>query len=398
MNILFVGSIYSEHLVSTYQKNCKRGFQFAAQALQSSLVQGLIDNNVNLSVITIPCVPTFPFSYRKPFLKPDDFIFKGSTIGYTIGKINIPIIKFEIGWRKRIDQWFLRTKGQKYVLIYSLSAIFFEIAKYIRKKYSDVIISIVIADLPEYMTWNKYYTMLGLKERDENIINQGFKYIDKFVLLSKHMAEKLPLGKKSWIVMEGIFNPSTDIIDIPILQRKSKVVLYTGNINRRYGIMDAVYAFTSLPDKDISFWICGFGDSESDIREIANRDKRIVYLGAIPRFEALQLQQKVSLLINPRHSNEEFTRYSFPSKTMEYLASGTPTLMCKLACIPDEYDDYLFYIKDESIKGYRNAIMNIFEKDESYLRLFGEKAKQFILKNKTPYVQVKKILCFLEKK
>ena len=131
------------------------------------------------------------------------------------------------------------------MLIYSLSAIFFEIAKYIRKKYSDVIISIVIADLPEYMTWNKYYTMLGLMERDENIINQGFKYIDKFVLLSKHMAEKLPLGKKSWIVMEGIFNPSTDIIDIPILQRKSKVVLYTGNINRRYGLIDAVYAFTS---------------------------------------------------------------------------------------------------------------------------------------------------------
>ena len=83
---------------------------------------------------------------------------------------------------------------------------------------------------------------------------------------------------------------------------------------------------------------------------------------------------------------------------MEYLASGTPTLMCKLACIPDEYDDYMINIKDESIKGYRNAIMNILEKDESYLRLLGEKAKQFILKNKTPYEQVKKILCFLEKK
>lgn len=392
MNILFIGSIYSEHLVPVYQKNCKSGYQFAAQALQSSLIQGLIENNTNLSVITMPCVPTFPFSYKKPFLKPDDFIFNNNKIGYTIGRINMPIIKQEIGWKKRIKQWFLETKGPKYILIYSLCAKFLKIAQYIKKEYPNVSITIVIADLPEYMAWNKYYTMLGLKKRDENIIKKNFQYIDKFVLLSKHMIEKLPLGKRPWIVMEGIFNPNNDSIEITSQKEKTKAILYTGNINKRYGIMDAVYAFTSLPNNDISFWICGFGDSENEIKEIANRDNRIVYWGSIPRHEALKLQQKASLLINPRHSNEEFTKYSFPSKTMEYLASGTPTLMCKLACIPDEYADYLFYIEDESIEGYRNAIMNIFNKDKLYLESFGKRAKQFILNNKTPYQQVKKII------
>lgn len=398
MDILFLGSIYSEHLVSTYQSNCKRGYQFAAQALQTSLIQGLIDNNTNLSVITIPCVPTFPFSYRSPFLKSDDFIFNGNKMGYSIGRINVPIFKYELGWKKRIDQWLLRTKCKKYILIYSLCAKFFEIAKYIKTKYSDVIIGVVVADLPEYMAWNKYYTLLGLKKRDENIIYKNFQYIDKFILLSKHMTEKLPLGERPWVVMEGIFNSSEDIVDTSIFQRKPKVMLYTGNINKRYGIMDAVNAFISLPNNDISFWICGFGDSEGAIKEIANRDKRVVYLGAVPRSKVLQLQREAYLLINPRHSNEEFTKYSFPSKTMEYLASGTPTLMCKLACIPEEYANFLFYIEEESIEGYKNAIINVFEKDEYYLWSFGGKAKQFILNNKTPYMQVKKIIDFLKAK
>lgn len=133
MNILYIGSIYSEHLVSTYQKNCNNGYQFAAQALQSSLIQGFIDNDTNLSVFTIPCVPTFPFNFKKPFLKPDNFIFKGNKIGYTIGKINMPIIKYEFGWKKKIDQWLFKTEGQKYILIYSIYAKFFKIAKYIKK-------------------------------------------------------------------------------------------------------------------------------------------------------------------------------------------------------------------------------------------------------------------------
>ena len=38
--------------------------------------------------------------------------------------------------------------------------------------------------------------------------------------------------------------------------------------------------------------------------------------------------------VNPRQNNEEFTKYSFPSKTMEYLASGVPVVAYKLDGIP----------------------------------------------------------------
>lgn len=59
---------------------------------------------------------------------------------------------------------------------------------------------------------------------------------------------------------------------------------------------------------------------------MATKDRRIQYLGSIPHDEILQLQRTASLLVNPRTPEGIYTKYSFPSKTMEYLASGTPTL------------------------------------------------------------------------
>lgn len=159
--------------------------------------------------------------------------------------------------------------------------------------------------------------------------------------------------------------------------------------------MDAVKAFTLIPDKDILFWICGFGDSENDIKEFAKKDKRIIYMRTLPRKEVLKLQKQASILLNPRHSSEEFTKYSFPSKTMEYLASETPTLMCKLESIPSEYNDHLFFIEDETVEGYRKALQFLLDSDKHYLESFGKEAGQFILANKTPVIQTKKIIDFL---
>ena len=76
---------------------------------------------------------------------------------------------------------------------------------------------------------------------------------------------------------------------------------------------------------------------------------------------------------------------------MEYLASGTPTLMCKLPAIPEEYNDYLFYFEDESIDGYTSKIVEVASMDRSILKKRGLEGKQFIEMYKNEYVQASKI-------
>ena len=87
-----------------------------------------------------------------------------------------------------------------------------------------------------------------------------------------------------------------------------------------------------------------------------------------------------------------YTKYSFPSKTMEYLLSGIPTVMYKLEGIPDEYNAFLNYFPSENtneVADYINELIN-----QEYLILLDKanRGKEFVLKEKNAIVQAQKIL------
>jgi len=77
---------------------------------------------------------------------------------------------------------------------------------------------------------------------------------------------------------------------------------------------------------------------------------------------------------------------------MEYILSGKPVLMYKLDGVPDEYDQYLYYINGSEPKDIADRIMEVCEKPQSELDDFGQKARQFVLENKSSEIQAKKII------
>jgi glycosyltransferase involved in cell wall biosynthesis len=103
------------------------------------------------------------------------------------------------------------------------------------------------------------------------------------------------------------------------------------------------------------------------------------------------------LLVNPRTPEGEFTRFSFPSKTMEYLASGVPTLLYKLPGIPEEYYKYCYTLEDVSPTALADKITEILRSDAIELQEKGKKAREFILAEKNPEVQCNKIYQLIEK-
>ena len=128
------------------------------------------------------------------------------------------------------------------------------------------------------------------------------------------------------------------------------------------------------------------------IKDYSKKDYRIQYLGLLSRSEVISWQKKATVLVNPRHANEEYTRYSFPSKTIEYLASGTPIVMFRLGCMTEEYDSYIFYADSDTIEGLRDKLIEICNMPKDDLKKFGERARNFILTKKTPKAQCQKIL------
>ena len=284
------------------------------------------------------------------------------------------------------------------IIVYSLSlpALISAIIK--SRKYKNPI-CVVIPDLPLHMSSSKSVTYRALKHIDNFFIRFCLRFCSHFVILSKHMKSYLPSkDRDNYIVIEGAYNNNKTANQNCIYKQTEPYILYTGTLDQRYGICSLIDAFSSTKI-NYNLIICGNGNTfeKNYIIKKSETDSRIKYLGSLDYQDILYLQQNASLLVNPRNNKSEFTKYSFPSKTMEYLASGTPTLLYKLDGIPNEYYDYCYSIDgdDDSIETLANTICKILI-DQSRTSI-GLKAKEFILSHKTGESQTKKIIDYINK-
>lgn len=101
---------------------------------------------------------------------------------------------------------------------------------------------------------------------------------------------------------------------------------------------------------------------------------------------------KSTLLVNPRPITEAFTFYSFPSKNMEYMVSGRPLQTTALSGMPEEFYEYVYLFKEETISGFQSTLEEILSQPDIVLNNKGQNAKQWILKNKNNIIQTQRIL------
>lgn len=390
MNVIYVGSIYPTGKIDEL-KAMGSSIDFAAETFQTSLLQGLCEYYPQMKVITAPNISAYP-RVKKLSFKKEEFSLPFSGMKHLFaGFLNIPDVKF-LSKCVRIRRAIKKTldKGtDNTIIIYALHSPFLLALCGIKKsKYKSCLI---VPDLPEFMSGNTSRLYLLGKKVDGWLIRMGLKKIDSYVLFSPHMKERLPIGDKPYRHMEGIFN-TEGVIDEHVEKEKYKTILYTGNISRRMGIPNLIEAFRLIPDPDYRLWIRGNGECKGMVLQAMKEDSRIVYFDPMPKSELFRLQKKATVLINPVFSSQTFTRYFFPSKTMEYLASGTPTIMAHLACLPQDYESHLFFFDDESVEGIKNKIIEVCEKPQAELDAFGKSAAEFILTEKNEKKQAAKIV------
>jgi glycosyltransferase involved in cell wall biosynthesis len=268
-----------------------------------------------------------------------------------------------------------------------------------KKKDPSIKVVQLIADLIEFAVNNdatciqKMYNSWQVKQN-----NRLRRYIDGYILLTEQMRDKLNITKP-YIVMEGIAAKRDSIIFSITRDNDVKTILYTGSMNTKYGILELLEAFSKIGMSNYRLVLCGVGNDESIIsiiKEYCKRDSRIVFLGKVPHDEVLDLQANSTVLVNPRRNNEEFTKYSFPSKNLEYLSSGTPLVAYKLDGIPDEYDDYIYYVPDNDPVTLAKRLIEVCEMPEEQRKAMGLKAREFVNNNKNPKIQTKRILDFIK--
>lgn len=394
MNILFISCAYSETQKEEFRAKSKRGYQYAAQNFQEAMFDGFLNNSeVHLKVLSIPSLSTYPKGSSIVWVKDKSFVFNGNKIGESFGFANLPLCNHFRQSRidSHIDKWYENMSGDKCIIVYAMLKTQMQYAVAAKKRHPDIKLCLVVPDLPMYMNCNKYYKMLGLQKHDIKDINILLHSFDCYVVLAEPMIKQLNITEKPYAVVEGIYSNITSA-PYPVEKFPNKTILYAGGIQTRYGVFDLIEAFHRIENDAYKLILCGPCLEREKLNHYLLSDSRIEYRGLISTNEVRTLQKKVTVLVNPRHSTEEFTKYSFPSKTLEYMASGTPVLMSPLPSMPKEYKQYLYLFEDESIKGMKLMIEEVLSFKSDDLKSKGYIARDFILKNKNANVQIKKIL------
>lgn len=394
MNILFLSCAYSDLQKVKFQAKSKRGYQYAAQNFQEAMLDGFLKNSeVNLNVLSIPSLSTYPKGCRMILVKDKSFVFNKNQIGKSFGYVNLPLFNHLHQSRidNYIDKWNERTSGNKCIIVYAMLRTQMQYAVAAKRRHPDIKLCLIVPDLPMYMNCNKYYKILGLQKCDIKAINTLLHSFDCYVVLAEPMIEQLKIEVKPYVVVEGIYSNNSCASDY-IEKLPNKTIMYAGGIQTRYGVFDLIEAFHQIKKENYRLILCGPCFEMDKLNHYTSSDSRIEYRGLIPTDEVRVLQKKVTILVNPRHSTEDFTKYSFPSKTLEYMASGTPVLMCSLPSMPKEYKQYLYLFKDETIEGMKRMIEEVLSFKSSELISKGNAAKDFIHKNKNAEFQIKKIL------
>ena len=87
----------------------------------------------------------------------------------------------------------------------------------------------------------------------------------------------------------------------------------------------------------------------------------------------------------------------FPSKTLEYLRSGRPTLCYALEGIPEEYGQYLIYIQQSGADGIRQAVQEWLQKPAAEREARGRSGREYVLQQKNPKAQCNALLSLLRR-
>ncbi len=390
--MIFAGPLFNREEESYIKSNLLQGrVQNQANTFQWNCIDGLLANGIDIKIINALPVGVFPTQYKKLFLRNKEWKYYGKN-HLEVGCINLPFIKQTMR-ALEFKRLILRSSQHKTVLVYST---YYPILKAIKRLPPDYKVVLIVTDLPDYYdsSDNTGSIFSFLRRINNEKIYNCLSRINGFVLLTEEMKTPLKIEGKPYVVVEGICNGEEDsFVSKREVGRNNRInIVYTGTLNRKFGIEVLVNAFKSIIGNNYHLQICGGGDYEKELSLAAKEDTRIEFLGFVSREKAIEIQNQATVLVNPRQNNEEYTKYSFPSKTMEYLQSGIPTIAYKLDGIPREYDELINYPVGNSIECLADLILDVCNDKDGLYSYKAKKAREYVLMNKNNISQTKKII------
>ncbi|RXK48271.1 glycosyltransferase family 4 protein [Aquirufa rosea] len=353
---------------------------FATNKFSNSIIKSLKNSFNNVSVISTAEIRNYP-SVKKLFFKSksiNDVYYSGHFIGF----INLILLKhltrfinlFPIGI-KVIDK-----NKINYILVHGTHTPFMLYA-ILLKLISKVEISLILTD------------QHGLEVSSDGFLGKFFRNIDKwlmkfminkfdsYICLSEAFVLKFKL--KNALILPGIVNSEIGFFEKLIHKKENNYfkIVFAGGLNKNNGVDILLKAISAINLDNLRFHILGKGELINDVILASKNDNRIIYEGVKHSNNLLETLISSDLLINPRPIKLDSSRYSFPSKLLEYMSTGVPILTTKLESIPPYFYDCLYFTRDDSAAALSTGIINFYNLPEYKRKIMGENAKEKAIKH-----------------
>ncbi|MDL2225196.1 glycosyltransferase [Eubacteriales bacterium OttesenSCG-928-M02] len=389
-HIIYAARLCSQQQFDAFFETANVTVSQQAQKYHRLLVEGFAQNSIDVQVVGI--LPVSREITDKCYVKGG--VEQDNGVSYNvIGLVNIPIIKnLFLALASFFRTWRL-IKDRKHTVVFcDVLNISLSFGALLAAKIKRVQCIGVVTDVPGHMSNRQNRLFVAIN----NAIIHAFS---AYLFLTQQMSNVVNKNNKPYIVIEGQVDINmSQVQNMPEVKYFPRVCIYAGGVEESYGLGLLCEAFVQLDMPDVVLRIYGDGDYVERLQRLSAQHGNIEYMGIVKNDDVIIEQLRATLLINPRPTHHVFTQYSFPSKNLEYMASGTPVLTTRLPGMPSEYYPYVFLFEEESVDGYAKTLQNVLSNSNEVLHEHGRLAKQFVMEAKNNVFQVAKIIKWIDER
>jgi len=183
-----------------------------------------------------------------------------------------------------------------------------------------------------------------------------FRYLDRFIIKNSNIITTVSYSlknkikhireKKVFVIQNGVdlslfkhLNKNKCRADLG-LPLNAKIVAYTGSLQRTQGIDLLVKVFKALKNEIPNLHLLIAGRFYKDEEKYINlKQKGIIYKGSLPQKDIVKVINSADVVVVPSTTNE-FTKYCFPYKVVEYMACNIPIVATNVGDVGKILSDY----------------------------------------------------------
>ena len=346
MRVAYAGSLIAPELVHSFS-----GSSVAGNKFQHGLLSGFEAEGVHVDQFVVPPIAAFPRERRVVArMGHQDVGMPGARVVPFVNLIGVKQATIAVGLFLRLLGWALRTRREPNRVLVTYNAFSFIAGPVLLvKRLTGLPAVVVLADIqPPAAT--------GAARVEAAFQHSAIARFDGIVEISRHIGDDFAPGTPALVIEGGVHDLPLDVDPPREVGERATVLLFSGALDENSGIGRLLGAFARLPDQSLVLRVLGKGRHSDDVIRAAATDPRIDYVGYVDNVQAVELQRTADVLVSPRLPDAHTTRYSFPSKLMEYLATGSPVVSSRLPGIPTDYHQHLLIPRDDSDRAFADAL------------------------------------------